>query len=260
MEYKGTHTAKRELYTNAVNYYNNNKITITNCAIKYGISRHNLSTWIRNNNGKTNLHGKQLINSDIFNSINTEEKAYWLGFMYADGNVSSTKNAVSLELALKDEEHLIKFNTFLGKSKEISKDSFRVRCLFSDTTIHTALIKLGCVPKKSLVLTFPTSEQVPKELLKHFIRGYMDGDGSVFITNNNLKVSILGTKEFLQGVIEEIGLPSRTLYKNNKNNTSNCYWFEYSGVNAIALLNQLYENSTVCLERKKRKYLEFKER
>jgi len=66
------------------------------------------------------------------------------------------------------------------------------------------LIKHGCVPRKSLILEFPTT--VPEHLLKHFIRGYSDGDGCIYWGYNKYKTnvtsewSILGTKEFLMGI------------------------------------------------------------
>lgn len=41
------------------------------------------------------------------------------------------------------------------------------------------LINLGCIPRKTLVLKFPNESTVPKQLIKHFIRGYMDGDGCI---------------------------------------------------------------------------------
>ena len=154
MKLEKTHIAKRDVYIAAVDYYNSYNVSIKDCAIKFNIDRHNLSKWIRKNGGKTNAYGKQDIISSIFSEIDTEEKAYWLGFMYADGNVSVSCNSISLELALKDEVHLQKFNTFLGKSKNIRKDHFRVRCCFKDTQIYNDLIRLGCVPKKSSILTF----------------------------------------------------------------------------------------------------------
>ena len=64
----------------------------------------------------------------------------------------------------------------------------RCKCDFSD------LNKLGVVERKSLILTFPTEQQVPKHLMPHFIRGYFDGDGSVYKQKQgNTKIEIGGT-------------------------------------------------------------------
>ena len=257
MKLERTHIAKRDVYSEAVNFYNSNNISIMDCATKFNIDRHNLSRWIRKNGGKTNAHGKQEIISDIFSVINTEEKAYWLGFMYADGNVSTNLNTVSLELAIKDEAHLLKFNTFLGKSKNIRKDHFRVRCCFKDTQIYSDLIKLGCVPKKSSILTFPDDTQVPESLVRHFIRGYIDGDGSIYMSSNNINVSVLGTMSFLNSLVEKVKLPKRNLYKNNSKNFIDCYFFQYSGENAINLIKYLYSDCNIFLIRKYNKYLKY---
>ena len=54
----------------------------------------------------TNTHGKVPFNECSFDTIDTEEKAYWLGFMYADGYISSKNNQIGLSLAVKDIEHL----------------------------------------------------------------------------------------------------------------------------------------------------------
>ena len=121
------------------------------------------------------------------------------------------------------------------------------------------MILLGCIPKKSLILKFPNYKQVPKKLIKHFIRGYIDGDGSIYMSNNNIHISVLGTKEFLEALITTIKMPSRNLYKNNKNNSSNCYFFQYSGRNAINLIEFLYKNANIYLERKYDKYRKYKQ-
>jgi len=247
---------KEVFYKNAVDYFDNNQITLTDCAKIFKMDRKLLSVLVKRTGTKINPHGKQEIDSFIFNKIDTEEKAYWLGFLAADGYVGR-KNEVELSLALKDENHLIKFNNFLKKSKTIKKDSFRVRCGFKDIQIFNDLNKLGVIPRKSLVLKFPSYEQVPKKLMSHYIRGYNDGDGSIFITNNNINISILGTKEFLEALVLETSLPKRNLYKNRKDSKSNCWFFQYSGKNALLFIDYLYKDSSVFLERKYAKYLEF---
>ena len=69
--------------------------------------------------------------------------------------------------------------------------------------------KLGVIENKTLVLTFP---ELPTELVHHFIRGYFDGDGSVFLCNDPrpeydniyLGINICGTKEFLEGLTHHL--------------------------------------------------------
>lgn len=256
---KYTHKSKRDLYQRAVKYYNSNDTTIGKCSEMFGVDRHNLSRWIKRLSGNyETITRKQSINSSIFHTIDTEEKAYWLGFMYADGCVYGD-SYISLELAIKDKEHLVKFNSFLGKCKPIREDNTRVRCVFKDTQIYQDLNNLGIVPRKSLVLKYPSYSQVPKHLMRHFMRGYVDGDGSIYITHNNINISVLGTKEFLYSFIEETGLPKRKLYESKKGRNVNCFFFQYSGANAKLLIDYLYKDATIFLERKYNKYIEYEQ-
>ena len=52
-------------------------------------------------------------NENVFDSIDTEEKAYWLGFIFADGYISLKGNSFELSLKGSDSEHLDKFNKFM---------------------------------------------------------------------------------------------------------------------------------------------------
>ena len=222
----------------ALDFYKDNNITVKNCSIKFNIDRHILSNYFKSKGIKINPNGKQNINSNIFNTIDTEEKAYWLGFLYADGNVLDN-NTISLELSTVDKEHLIKFNSFLN------------------TTIKNSLVNLGCIPRKSLVLRFPKDKQVPKRLKRHFVRGYIDGDGSIYKSNNNIHISILGTEHFLENLVKYFKLKKRTLYKNNKNNNSNCYFIQFSGKLATEVIKLFYTDCTIKLDRKYNKFIEY---
>ena len=82
------------------------------------------------------------------------------------------------------------------------------------------LKRLGCIENKSLVLTFPTYDQVPEELIYHFIRGYFDGDGSVSINSKNYKyahISIVGTENFIKKLSEYFNYGSVIKDKRRKN-------------------------------------------
>lgn len=111
--------------------------------------------------------------------------------------------------------------------------------------MHSDLIKLGCFPKKSLKLKFPTEEQVPNYLINHFMRGYFDGDGNIYISEDKKKFrfSILGTKNFTSEYQKKImslcNLESKTkIYKTGK-----IYVLQYSGKNQVSkIYNVLYQN------------------
>ena len=195
----------------------------------------------------------------MFDSIDTEEKAYWLGFLYADGNIHSTMNIVTLNLKDSDYNHLEKFKLFLKASNNIIKTTIKVNnkeysvCKFSvcDKHFKNTLINLGCFPKKSLILKFPTLS-IFKEynLVYHFIRGYVDGDGCLtFSRNGRLNLSILGTKEFLEGICNIFPNMFASIRKIKRLQT-NVYTISNCGKNADEVTYKLYHNSTIYLDRK----------
>lgn len=96
-----------------------------------------------------------------------------------------------------------KFKDFIGLDNKISyrEKVNAYRYSFRDKTFKDILIKQGCAPKKSLILKFPTSEQVPLDLIRHFIRGYFDGDGCFCNTNACFEASFISAKDFIEGCL-----------------------------------------------------------
>lgn len=130
-----------------------------------------------------NHQNETKFNEHIFDVIDTEEKAYWLGFIFADGYISSRDNGFELSLKGSDIEHLHKFNKFMEHNKDNvklgevkNKDKTFLRCRWGIVNKHlwNTLNNLGCTPRKSLTLQFPN---ISEELEIPFIRGYFDGDG-----------------------------------------------------------------------------------
>lgn len=197
------------------------------------------------------------INEDIFNIIDNEEKAYWLGFLYADGYVGLNTNHIELSLASCDYGHIVKFAKFLNfQVNKINDNSIRARISFRNKKIKNDLIRLGCTPQKSLSIKFPPNNIVPKEMLFHFIRGYIDGDGSIFITNNKPRFSIIcGNKNFIINLVDAMQWKKNKIKKDKR---SNVWSTEYGGKHVYNILYPLYENSSIYLDRKYNKYIEIK--
>lgn len=112
------------------------------------------------------MSAKNIIHN--FKNIDTEEKAYWLGFLYADGSVSSKENKIELGLAKKDYHHIEKFKNFIGIDNKICyrKTTKSYRYSFRSQSCKEDLIEKGCVPKKSLILRYPTYDQLDNIELK----------------------------------------------------------------------------------------------
>lgn len=238
-------------------------------AIKYRLLKNKIT--LKNYNESQRTYN---CNYNYFNKIDTEEKAYWLGFIYADGNLycpkNSRKKVLQICLAGKDKEHLEKFKKSLSSEHLIYKDRSNFRFMINSEQLVNDLLKLGLSPRKSLILEFPDENIVPTNLISHFIRGYFDGDGSIFETNKNTwGFSIIGTIELItkiQKFLIDIGVSkTKIVIEKRKANNKLCY-LSFGGKitytkgnlarsknrcnNLIILYKFLYENSSIYLNRK----------
>lgn len=205
-------------------------------------------------------------NEKFFEQIDNELSAYWLGFLYADGCIvtpQSGEQEFKLALAQQDEEVLINFKKDLNSTYPIREDSSRhiknpnhqiqlIHSLRSQKTVND-LKKLGCLERKSLILNFPSENQVPKEFLPDFIRGYFDGDGSISKYNNEYHVNFVGTQQFIEKLYNYLQMGSIFPDKRKENS-----WYLTINGNQqiIKFYHKLYDNSTRYLLRK---YLIFQE-
>lgn len=199
-----------------------------------------------------------------FENIDTEEKAYWLGFLYADGYVSAKEDKIELCLAEKDFHHLEKFKNFIGLPNKICYRAATkaYRYSFRSTSCKQDLIKQGCVPKKSLILHFPTTEQVPDVLLRHFLRGYFDGDGWFTNTESCFEAGLISSQDFINSFLAKIesfiDVKIDSTVKNvHRENGAKKYSF-YSKHDVTVFLDFLYQDSSIYLDRKYEHYLDFK--
>lgn len=230
-----------------------------------GVSRSRFSQYLRKEGIEIKaLPHKIKFDNTVFKKIDTEEKAYWLGFLYADGCVGENRNQVELGLSEKDKTHVYKFRDFIKSTHKISLRNNKLgnsyRIIVEDVNMHKDLINLGCTPRKSLTLKFPTEDQVPKYLLSHFIRGYFDGDGGFTNTDKTLCINILGTKEFLEGLKNEVFiLNNKKIYPMSyKCNNKNTYRIQFGSRKDIKIfLDYIYKNSNINLDRKYEKYKNF---
>lgn len=220
---------------------------------------------------------KYTYNEDYFKEIDTSEKAYWLGFLYADGCITrfyrgEKLKSMSLELTLKDDDcdHLIKFKDALKSNvpiqhKVVAKKYKADRIVINSTKMCRDLIKLGCTPTKSLTLEFPNNDIVPLEFMNDFIRGYFDGDGGISYTEgeyfNNAKNKyykqyhyrcyFCGNEQFLiklKNVLNSNNVKTSDLKKDSRSQAVNLYI--YGNDNIENFKKYLYTNDCVNLSRK----------
>ena len=210
---------------------------------------------------------------NLFSEINSHESAYWLGMLYADGSIRQDGYGISLDLKESDKEHVEDFSRFclngeikITPHKQIKngKTFISYACNFSDKEVHANLIKLGCLPCKSLILKCPSKEQVPDEFIYSFFRGYIDGDGHIQWNTENYhyKVAVIGTKDFLEKIAERLNLDSQhyKIFQDHSAVSDRVYKMEISSKYYVYnFLCKIYQNNIPSLKRKFETFLKIKE-
>ena len=223
---------------------------------------------------------KKTCQRDFFNVIDTEEKAYWLGFIFADGYISySDKNmkkgqvttayCVGIKLKWSDQEHLKKFNKSIGGNykvfKEISHpDGFRkqtteaAKILVYSQQMYNDLNNYFD-RDKTYTAKFP---EIPDNLMRHFIRGYFDGDGCLSLIDKNIYVKFLGaSKDFHEG-LKDVLKKNKFIFTSNSKinlyNTEMHYILISRNLEKIKFLDWIYQDCNIYLDRKYNKYLDCK--
>lgn len=215
-------------------------------------------------------HGKYEVNQHYFDTIDNEFKAYWLGFLYADGCVRLTdskgkqQNILEVGLASCDIGHVEKLKKSLQSSHLIKHRTHSNGKYHSDrlaivsSNMCNSLNALGCIPNKSLKLEFPNEQQVPRHLIRHFIRGYFDGDGCIHINieKRNVSVSFMGTEKFLTSLQDvlcsELDITRTKMQTREGNKALSVSWGNVYTIEKI--YKYLYGDCNIYLERKLKKF------
>ena len=125
---------------------------------------------------------KYQFNEEIFTIINSSEKAYWLGFLYADGYLTS-QGSFGCGLAKKDNDQLIKLLKFLSVTPleqclKYCPNTQSYRFILTRKNFYNTLISLGFSVQKSYENNLNVWNNIPITFKKDFIIGLWDGDGS----------------------------------------------------------------------------------
>lgn len=257
---------KEEILNYYYKYKNENFKTI---AKKLNVSQRSVPRVLQEYGVNTRLKNRYVIkNENYFENIDTEFKAYALGFIYADGFVG-VHNDFCIALSDVHDDNLAFLSVLkeeLGITLEIkhgvSKQGYGSYTLkFSNEKIVKDLNKHGVYTCKSLVMT--DMPKLKEELYGHFIRGYFDGDGSIYnyfdIYDKRQRwgMEILGTPDFLSKVqkilIKNCNVKETKLH--NVNHVKNLTRISYKGIKSLMKIRDfLYENATIYLEYKYKKF------
>lgn len=240
--------------------------SISKIASEYGVDRHILSKHIKEKLNLTTLkrsYGSKsiyTIDENFFNFIDTEEKAYWLGFLYADGYLKKDKPVIELALKYDDINHIEKFKNSIDSNHKIyirniklkDKEYQSCRICLHNKQLYNSLIKHGCINNKSKIIKYP--DFLTEDLERHFIRGFFDGDGNISLESNSVdRVSRVrffsGSEDFIKTLSYKLNYLLDTDIGYSWDRT--CFSIVYGRKSdKIKLLNYMYKDCTIYLDRK----------
>lgn len=236
-------------------------------ASKYKVTHTIIVRILKQNNIKardeSECHRKYKINEHFFDNIDSEEKAYFLGFLYADGCNLLNHNMIRIDLNQIDYDILYKFSKLIYlenpeyhvKIHNREHEGKNIYAYLSISSKHMCqkLEEAGCLPRKTWTLKWP--QFLNNTLYRHLIRGFFDGDGSIYKTNNIYSFSFIGNYEFITGLQNYITEILNIKTSKKKAHNCECYIIKGEGNRkTIQFMNWIYKDSTIYMNRKFEKY------
>ena len=243
--------------------FNIPNLSIYNCLRKEGVFNSGYGKQLRIDKIR-----KYQLNEKYFDNIDCEEKAYFLGMLYADGTNSLKKTEIKLSLQEDDYEILVKLNNLLQPTKPILLSKVKIkkenhknqyRLLINSKILSYRLNELVVMPNKTFVLKYP--DWLNDNLQRHFIRGYFDGDGYVTFNKRDkqLACGFTGTENMMLGIqnilINNLNFSKTKLSTRHPKRNNNIRSLNYFGNgNARKFYDFLYIDSKIFMKRKKDKF------
>jgi len=196
-----------------------------------------------------------------FDIIDTEEKAYWLGFLAADGSIDKNQKQLTLALAIKDKHHLEKFKKFIGINYNIcntttvinNKIFYGNSYSVSSTNFVKSLEKHNLINNKSFILKFP--DTIPEQYIKDYVRGLVDGDGCFCVSKKRLYFSLISSISMCKSVqkilIHNCDIKKTKLSIKNYAGGKMAQLSYCGNRQVVKIAEFLYKNCSICLERKR---------
>ncbi len=255
-EYKGMTTKTHNLdpFKDAIISAYNSGTSLIALGIQYGCSKSTIFTNLVGWQAYKRKSGNYTLNHHYFDVINTAEKAYWLGFIAADGTVQCHDGRYNLRLGVKESDGCVidAFKTAVGYNGPNMKDAKTMtdgrvfpaaRVKISSKIFVPALVEKGVVERKTYSLRFP-SACISNALVSHFVRGYFDGDGNFWKGS----FRFVGCPDFMRDLekifAHDIGITC--LFKQTKGFAARLHC--HSG---FKFYQWLYKDATAYMPRKK---------
>lgn len=206
---------------------------------------------------KRNLVRRKHTIDDSFFKTPSPDREYLIGFLAADGNLSSSRKAIGIEIHEHDIAVLEWIKRTLQSTHKIShsnRDDMVYWRLFNPT-VYDDLVAIGLHPRKSWGFEWPN---IDEQYIKHFVRGYFDGDGSFWINQGKyFSAGFCGANEFIDALVEKLaknGIEFGKITRHKNGNTSTTHAYSSK---AIAFGDWIYGNGGFRLERKHQIYKQF---
>jgi Mor family transcriptional regulator len=240
---------------------------ITDLASEYNVSLFVIRNVLdRNGIEREEKRVKYELDIHAFDRIDSEAAAYYLGFIYADGGVIANK--LRVELQARDIEVLEGIRGFF-KSNALIKQRDVVIPRSGKTTpacsieLHSQLLAdrlkaIGIVPRRSHFEL--TQEVLSNHLYRHFIRGFMDGDGSLSNGKSGPMIRFYGQQDILKWIVVTFHRELDTNPKLSIRQREGIKVLNYSGGRQCRKITRwLYDGATIWLSRKHEKAMSWLE-
>lgn len=245
----------KSIFTEEQNNYlreNYNKKSYKEIANELGFTERQIRGRINN----MGLSKNRKFDKSYFNAINSSEKAYWLGFLYADGYIIYNSKLATYELGIelnsKDDYILKKLSENLGGVHNVeykhSKKSFNGYDYETDSCVLRVyskqicddLISLNVVPNKTNSNLFPICDNY----FFDFLRGFLDGDGCIYVDHrNHIMVNFTNANDdflfYINNKVNDLIGISGSIYK-EKDKKYRLIYFRQDDIRT--LLDNIYEN------------------
>ena len=211
---------------------------------------------------------KYTVDESFFEIIDTQEKAYIMGWFYSDGSNSVSPNIAKIDVAEDSVDILIKIREVIGSNARIipmknSANSYAgenaqmlYRLGIYNKKVSKQIAALGICGNVTYTRTWP--EWLSEDLEPHFIRGLIDGDGCISISKKKgFLIGYWGTAMMCDGlskVLTKVGVD----HKHKIDKKGHHFIRITKQSDCLKFADYIYKDSTIYLNRKHDKYLEIK--
>ena len=243
---------------------------IKDIAFEFGVGTDTISRHLKKNGVNVDRYTYHF-NEHYFDVIDTQEKAYYVGMLWADGHNCIDRGSIILELQEQDLGLLEMLNKLADNERPVRKQNLhdknpkwqnQYRLVLQSKYTSKVLESYGMFQNKSLILTFPS--WLEESLYAPFIRGYFDGDGCLSLQNNNRNrsamINMVGTKMFLEQVARIIKVMTGVdvnIERDIRARDPICILRCSKRQDVVKILNWIYNDATIYMQRKYDKYQQF---